>query len=188
MSRFGRLLWAHGLATHIREAGPHGLFFAARGMAPLSAPPGEKAARRIALQPRLPSRIAAWKGRGRCCPVRRACGDCPCPHRSGAMCLDPAAAQAVRKYWSECGSCTRPALPVPGADFRFFGDISPLHAAAWQYVRLIPTNVRLWLKVPYAVMRARQRRAACSPIGLTRHSSKVASITAAERVKQLRWS
>jgi len=70
----------------------------------------------------------------------------------------------------------------------FFGDISALHSAAWQYVRLIPTNVRLWLKVPYAVMRARQRRAACSPIGLTRHSSKVASITAAERVKQLRWS
>ena len=70
--RFRRLLGAHGLAAHIREAGAR-VFLAARGMAPLSAPPGEKAARGVALQLRLAGRIAAWKGRGRGWPGPRSC-------------------------------------------------------------------------------------------------------------------
>jgi hypothetical protein len=69
----------------------------------------------------------------------------------------------------------------------FFGDISALHSAAWQYVRLIPTNVKLWLKVPYAVM------CALAPGSILADRAdpalvQIASSTAAERHKQLRWS
>jgi hypothetical protein len=100
---------------------------------------------------------------------------------------------AVRKYWDRMWLAAEAGIAEStGQVSSFSWNISPLHAAARQYVRLIPTRVNLYhMRMRCAVMRAREpRQAAFSPIALVAHSPKTASNIAADQQRrhgQLRW-